>query len=130
MLLAEFGVGQVLLSMIWFFLFVMWIMILFRVFADIFRSQDLGGVAKVLWLIFVMVTPYLGAFVYLIARGQKMAEHQAADVAAQQAAMRDYIQTTAGTAGPATELARLAELHQQGHIDDAEFAAMKAKIIS
>lgn len=129
MLLADFGVGQVFLSMIWFFLFFLWIMILFRVFADIFRSRDLSGVAKVLWLIFVIVFPYLGAFVYLIARGHKMAEHAASDMATQEEAMRSYIQSAAGTGGPATELARLAELHEKGHIDDAEFAAMKAKII-
>lgn len=129
MLLAEFGVGQVFLSMIWFFLFFLWIMILFRVFADIFRSRDLSGIAKVLWLIFVIVTPYLGAFVYLVARGQKMAEHTAADMATQEAAMRTYIQSAAGTGGPASELARLAELHEKGLIDDAEFASMKAKII-
>src|SRR4051812_18166546 len=81
-MLAEFGVGQVLWSMMWFFLFFVWIMLLFQVFIDIFRSPDLGGFAKVMWVLFVVVLPYLGVFVYLIARGHKMAEHRVAEVQA------------------------------------------------
>lgn len=129
-MLATFGVGQVLISMIWFFLFIMWIMLLFNIFGDIFRSKDLSGVAKTLWLLFVIVTPYLGAFVYLIARGGKMAENQVAAVQAQDAAMQDYIRSAAGTsASPAEELARLADLKDKGVIDDAEFARLKAKVL-
>ena len=74
-LLAEFGTGQVFWSMLWFFLFFIWIWLLIIVFGDIFRSHDLGGWAKALWVIFVIVLPYLGVFVYLIARGHKMQEH-------------------------------------------------------
>ena len=74
-LLAEFGTGQVLWSMLWFFLFFIWIWLLIMVFGDIFRSHDLGGLAKALWVIFVIILPYLGVFVYLIARGHKMQEH-------------------------------------------------------
>jgi ABC-type multidrug transport system fused ATPase/permease subunit len=129
MILAEFGVGEVLLSMFWFFLFFLWIMLLFRVFADVFRSRDLSGVAKVLWLIFVIVLPYLGVFVYLIARGGKMAEHEIADAQAQESAVRDYIRSAAGTGSAAEELTRLADLRERGVIDEAEFAAMKAKVV-
>lgn len=129
-MLATFGVGQVLISMIWFFLFIMWIMLLFNIFGDIFRSKDLSGVAKTLWLIFVIVTPYLGAFVYLIARGGKMAENQVAAVQAQDAAMQEYIRSAAGTsASAADELARLADLKDKGVIDDAEFARLKSKVV-
>ena len=78
MILAEFGTGQVFLSMMYFFLFFIWIWLLIVVFGDIFRSHDLGGLAKALWVIFVIVVPYLGVFVYLIARGHKMSEHAAA----------------------------------------------------
>ena len=74
MFAEEFGTGQVFWSMIWFFLFFIWIWILITVFADIFRSHDMGGWAKALWVIFVIFLPYLGVFVYLIARG-KMHEH-------------------------------------------------------
>ena len=130
-MLAVFGVGQVLWSIIWFFLFFMWIMLLFQVFADIFRSHDLGGAAKALWLIFVIVLPYLGVFVYLIARGPKMAEHAQQQAEAQHAAMSAYIQNAAGTSGgPAAELERLAALKAAGTIDDAEFAQLKAKLLS
>jgi hypothetical protein len=74
---AQFGTGQVFLSMLWFFLFFIWIWLLIVVFADIFRSHDLGGWGKALWTIFVIVLPYLGVFVYLIARGGKMADRAA-----------------------------------------------------
>jgi Phospholipase_D-nuclease N-terminal len=74
---AQFGTGQVFLSMLWFFLFFIWIWLLVVVFGDIFRSHDLGGWGKALWTIFVIVLPYLGVFVYLIARGGKMGERSA-----------------------------------------------------
>ncbi len=129
-MLAVFGVGQVLWSIIWFFLFFMWIMILFQVTIDIFRSEDLSGGVKALWLIFVLVFPYLGVFVYLIARGDKIHERQFADAKAQQAQIDEYIRGAAGTsASPAEELARLADLKERGVIDDAEFAGLKSKII-
>ena len=99
-LAAEWGTGQVFWSMLWFFLFFIWIWLLIMVFADIFRSHDMGGVAKSLWVIFVILLPYLGVFVYLIARGHKMGEHAAQDAAAQDAASRQYIQSvTASSTG-------------------------------
>ena len=129
-LLAEFGSGQVLLSMLWFFLFFIWIWLLITVFADIFRSHDMGGFAKFLWVIFVIFLPYLGVFVYLIARGHKMSEHAMEAAQAQDAAARAYIQQAAGTSGStADELARLASLKDQGVIDEAEFQRLKAKAI-
>ena len=127
---ADFGSGQVFWSMLWFFLFFIWIWILITVFADIFRSHDMGGGAKALWVIFVIILPYLGVFVYLIARGHKMSEHAMEAAQAQNAAQRAYIQQAAGTApSTADELARLADLKQQGVIDDAEFQRLKAKAI-
>lgn len=129
-MLAAFGVGEVLLSMIWFFLFLMWIMLLFHIFGDIFRSKDLSGVKKVLWLAFVIITPYLGAFVYLIARGPQMTQNNIAALEAQEEAARAYIRSAAGTGpSPADELERIAALREKGVLDDAEFAAMKAKVL-
>jgi len=131
MLGSDFGSGQVFWSMLWFFLFIIWIWILITVFADIFRSHDLSGWAKALWVIFVIVFPYLGVFVYLIARGNKMSEHAQEAVQAQDAAARQYIKEAAGTGGsPADELARLADLKDKGVIDDAEFQRLKAKVVS
>ena len=131
MIAAEFGTGQVFWSMLWFFLFFIWIWLLIIVFSDIFRSRDLGGWGKALWTIFVIVLPYLGVFVYLIARGRKMQEH-ALDVAkAQDAAMRQYVQdVTSSSASPADEVAKLAALRDSGAISDAEFQQAKAKALS
>jgi hypothetical protein len=127
---TEFGTGQVLWSMLWFFVFFIWIWLLITVFADIFRSHDIGGFAKAVWVIFVIVVPYLGVFVYLIARGHKMHEHAVEAAQGQDAAARAYIQQAAGTtASAADELARLADLKERGVIDDAEFQRLKAKAI-
>ena len=131
MVLADFGSGQVLWSMLWFFMFFIWIWLLITVFADIFRSHDMGGGAKALWVIFVIIAPFLGIFVYLIARGHKMSEHAMEAAQAQDAAAKAYIQQAAGTAAsPADELARLADLKAKGVITDDEFNKMKAKLVS
>jgi type VI protein secretion system component VasK len=131
MLAEEFGSGQVLWSLLWFVMFFIWIWILITVFADIFRSHDLSGWAKALWVIFVIFIPYLGVFVYLIARGHKMAQHAQEAAAAQDAAARQYIQQAAGTAkSPADELHRLADLKDRGVIDEAEFQKLKAKVVT
>jgi hypothetical protein len=126
----DFGTGQVLWSMLWFFMFFIWIWLLITVFADIFRSHDIGGFAKAIWVIFVIVVPYLGVFVYLIARGHKMHDHAVEAAEAQDAAARQYIQQATGTqASTADELARIADLKERGVIDDAEFQKLKAKAI-
>ena len=131
MVAAEFGTGQVFWSFLWFFLFFIWIWLLIVVFGDIFRSQDLGGWAKAIWCIFIILVPYLGVFVYLIARGGKMHEHAMAAAQAQDQAMRQYVRDAAGTGGStADELARLADLHEKGVISDAEFEQLKAKALS
>lgn len=131
MLYAEFGTGQVFWSMIWITLFVIWLWLLFAIFGDIFRSEDLSGWGKALWSIFVIVMPYLGVFVYLIARGHKMQEHAVARAQAQDAAMREYVRGVAGTSGgPTDELVRLAELREKGMIDEAEYQQLKAKVIA
>jgi hypothetical protein len=131
MLGADWGVGEFLWSLIWFTLFFIWIWLLITVFADIFRSHDMGGLAKTLWVIFVIIAPFLGVFVYLIARGHKMSEHAMQQAQAAHAAQRAYIQEAAGTGGSAAdELARLADLKAKGVIDDAEFQSLKAKVLS
>jgi hypothetical protein len=130
MLGENWGVGQVLWSMIWFTIFIIWIALLIHVFIDIFRSHDLGGGAKALWTIFVIVMPYLGVFVYLIARGHKMGEHAMADAQARDAEMRAYVQSAAGTTSTSDELTKLAALRDKGVIDDAEFQQLKAKALA
>ena len=129
MLVAEMGTGQVLWSIFWFFLFFIWIMILFRVFGDIFMSHDLSGFAKVLWCIFVIFLPYLGVFVYLIARGHKMTEHAMQSAQAQDAAAREYIQSAVAAPSTSDELTKLAALKADGTLSQAEFDAAKAKLL-
>jgi type VI protein secretion system component VasK len=130
MFLAEdWGVGEFLWTLIWFTLFFIWIWLLIVVFADIFRSHDLGGWAKALWVIGIIIFPFLGVFIYLIARGHKMSEHAMKDAQAMDDAQRAYIQQVAGTGGAASELERLANLKSQGVIDDAEFQRLKAQVV-
>ena len=133
MTVMEFGNGDVFLSMLWFFLFFIWIWLLITVFADIFRSDDLSGWAKAFWTIFVVILPYLGVLIYLIARGHKMGEHAARDAARQEQQMREYVQSVAGTSGgtsAAEEIARLHDLQQKGAISQEEFEAAKAKLLA
>ena len=127
-MLAELGTGEMLWSIFWFFLFFIWIMILFRVFGDIFASSDLSGFAKTMWCIFVIFLPYLGVFVYLIARGDDMTKHAMQAAQAQDAAAREYIQSVATSSG-ADELAKLASLRADGTLTEAEFNAAKAKVL-
>jgi hypothetical protein len=129
LLAADWGTGQVFWSMLWFFLFFIWIWLLVIVFSDVFRSHDLSGVAKALWIIFIILVPYLGVFVYLIARGHKMQEHAVEAAQKQDAAMRTYVQSVA-TVSPADELAKLADLKAKGVIDDAEYERLKAKALA
>jgi hypothetical protein len=124
-----FGNGEVLLSLVWFTIFFIWIWLLLIVFSDIFRSHDMGGFAKFLWVVFIIFFPYLGIFVYLIARGNKMGQHAAADVAAADAASRQYIQGVVGSGSPSEELAKLADLKAKGVIDDSEFNKLKAQVV-
>jgi Short C-terminal domain/Phospholipase_D-nuclease N-terminal len=129
----EYTVGDAFLTMLWFFLFFIWIWLLISVFSDIFRSDDLGGWGKALWTVFVIFLPYLGVFVYLIARGKKMGEHAVRDHARQEQQMRDYVQSVAGSGGggssAAQEIERLHQLKNQGAITDDEFQAAKAKLL-
>ncbi len=134
MLLAsyQYPILDFFLTMLYFFLFVIWIWLLITVFIDIFRSHDMGGLAKALWVIFVIILPFLGVFVYLIARGSKMHERAAQEAANQQKAFDTYVKQTAGTPGATTadQLSKLADLKSQGVLSDAEFEAQKAKILA
>ena len=131
MLAAEFGTGQVFWSMLRFFLWVIWIWMLVAVFADIFRSHDLSGWAKAGWSVFVLVLPYLGVFVYLIARGGKMQEHAVEAAQARDTAFRGYVKDVAGNgASTADEISRLAKLRDQGTLSEDEFQQLKQRAMA
>ncbi|MGO8826003.1 MAG: SHOCT domain-containing protein [Acidimicrobiales bacterium] len=132
MLASSYPILDAFLTMLYFFLFIIWIWLLIMVFMDIFRSHDMGGWAKALWVIFIIILPFLGVFVYLIARGGKMHERAAQQAADQQKAFDAYVKQAAGTSGDTTadQLSKLAGLKSQGVITDAEFDAQKAKILA
>lgn len=126
---AEFGSGQVLWSLLWFFLFVLWLYLLITIFIDIFRSHDLGGWAKALWALLILLLPFAGILIYLIVRGGRMHERQAPSAQAHDDAMALYMRGAGGPPSSADELAELAELHTSGALDDEEYAAAKAKLL-
>jgi hypothetical protein len=128
----QYPILDFFLTMLEFFLFVIWIWLLIMVFSDIFRSHDLGGWGKALWSIFIIVIPFLGVFVYLIARGGSMHDRAAEQAAQQQQAFDQYVKQAAGTPGEssADQLHKLADLKSQGVLTDAEFEAQKAKILA
>jgi hypothetical protein len=112
------------------FLLIVWIWLAISVFFDIFRSHDMGGVAKALWVLFIIIFPFLGILVYLIARGGKMHERADAAAARQQRAFNAYVQQTAGTSSAADQLTKLADLREKGVLTPEEFEAQKAKILA
>jgi hypothetical protein len=125
--------GHFLLGLFEFFIFFAWIMCLFYVFADIFRSHDIGGWAKFFWVLFIIILPLLGVLVYLIARGKGMAERNMKDAAAMQAAQADYIRSVAASGGgtaPADQIASAKQLLDSGAISQAEFDQLKAKALA
>jgi len=130
MLAYDYPARGIFLSMLYFFIFFIWIMLLFRIFSDIFRSRDMGGFAKTLWVLFVVLMPFLGVFIYVIVRGRSMSAREVANATAQNEAFRTYVQQTASSGGTADELTKLAELKNSGAITQAEFDAAKAKALA
>ena len=130
MILADYPFFGVLWSMLVFFVWVAWFMLLFRIIGDIFRRRDLGGGGKTLWLIFTLFLPFLGVFVYLIANNDEMAKRDLERHQAAQAQFNDYVQQAAGSGGPAAEIDKAKQLLDSGAITESEFAAIKAKALA
>ena len=132
---------DIFLSVLYFFGWVLWLMLMFWIITDIFRSDDLSGWAKAAWLVGIIILPLVGILIYLIARGGSMHERQEARARAQDAAFRDYVRQAAATDGSAApagnggattasdELAKLASLHQRGVLNDDEFARAKSRVV-
>ena len=119
---------DVLFAMLWFFLFIIWIWLLITIFVDIFRSP-MSGWAKAGWSIFIIILPFLGVFIYLIANGGKMQERQTEAAVAAQSAQDSYIKSVAGTENTADQLKTLSDLHDAGKLTDDEYNAQKAKLL-
>jgi hypothetical protein len=127
-MIASYPFLDVFWSMLVFFMFFIWLMILFRVFADVFRRHDIGGGGKALWIIFVIVLPFLGVLVYLLTQNDGMTQRALEGAQVQRAQMDDYVRSVAG--GAAGEIEKAKGLLDSGAITQAEFDAMKAKALA
>jgi hypothetical protein len=127
----DYPILGVFWTMVMFFLWLAWIIWLFRVFGDIFNSDDMSGFAKSMWSILVVVLPFLGVLIYMIARGPKMAERSVREAQARDDEFNAHLEQTMGSsAGTADELAKLSDLKAKGIISDAEFAQQKSKLLA
>ena len=130
MVLADYPFLDVLWTLFVIFIWVIWFWLLITVFADVFRRHDIGGGKKTLWLIFVIVVPFLGVFIYLISQSGAMAERNANKMQAQQAQMDSYVKSVAAAGGAAAEIEKAKQLLDSGAISQAEYDAIKAKALS
>ena len=127
---ADYPFLNILWSMIIFFLWVAWIWVLILILSDVFRRHDLSGWGKAGWTFFLIVLPFLGALIYLIAQGDGMAQRRAQDVQGQRAQMDDYVRSAAGSGGPAAEVDKAKQLLDSGAINQTEYEALKAKALA
>jgi hypothetical protein len=126
---ADYPFLDVLWTMILFFAFFIWIWLLIRVFADIFRRRDIGGGKKTMWVLFVIFFVFLGVLIYLIVNGQEMGERDIGEARARQAEFDQYVQSVAASGGAAAEIEKAQKLLESGAITQAEFDAIKAKAL-
>ena len=130
LLASSYPFLDVLWTMFIFFLWIIWFWLLFTVFVDVFRRHDIGGGKKALWLIFVIILPFLGVFIYIIVENDGMTQRNLDRAKAQQAQFDSYVRETAGGGGAATEIANAKQLLDQGTITQAEFNAIKQKALA
>jgi hypothetical protein len=129
-LATDYPFLDILWTMLVFFAWVIWFWLLITVFSDLFRRHDLSGWAKAAWIVFVIVVPYIGVFVYLIANNKGMTERRAKEVQAAQSQLDDYVRTTAGSGGAAAEIDKAKQLLDSGAITQDEFDKLKAKALT
>ena len=127
---ADYPFLDVLWTLIIFFVWIIWFFLLFRVIVDIFRRKDIGGGSKTLWLLFVILLPFLGVFVYLIVNSDEMADRDARQAQASQQQFDSYVKEVAGTGGAAAEIDKAKQLRDSGAITQEEFNSLKAKAIA
>jgi hypothetical protein len=127
---ADYPFLDVLWSMIIFFVWVTWIWMMILILSDVFRRRDLSGWGKAAWTFFLIILPFLGALIYLIAQSDGMAERRAQDARGQREQMDDYVRSVAGSGGAAAEIDKAKALLDSGAINQAEFEAIKAKALA
>jgi hypothetical protein len=130
MIAADYPFLDLFWTMLIFFAWVCWILLLFRVFADIFRRRDISGWRKAAWIVFVIVLPFLGVLIYLIANAKEMGHRDVEESRAAHAQFDDYVKSVAGAPGPAAEIDKAKQLLDSGAIDQAEYDAIKAKALA
>ena len=130
MVLADYPFLEVLWTMLIFFVWIAWFMLLIRIVGDVFRRRDIGGGMKTLWLLFILFVPFLGVFVYLIAENNEMAERDMAQARKAQSEFDTYVQSVSGAGGSATEIEKAKQLLDQGAIDQTEDEAIKRKALA
>jgi hypothetical protein len=129
-LASDYPFLDVMWTMLAFFIWIAWFMLLFRIIGDIFRRRDVGGGAKTLWTVFVILLPFLGVFVYLISQNDGMTQRAMDDAQKQQSQMDDYVRSVATGSSPAAEIEKAQALLDSGAISDSEYAALKAKALA
>jgi phospholipase D-like protein/putative oligomerization/nucleic acid binding protein len=127
---SDYPFLDVMWTMLVFFVWIAWFMLLFRIIGDIFRRKDIGGGGKTLWMIFVIVLPFLGVFVYLVSQNDGMTQRTLEQVQAQQSQMDDYVRSVASTGSPAAEIEKAQGLLDSGAISQSEYEALKAKALA
>jgi Phospholipase_D-nuclease N-terminal/Short C-terminal domain len=127
---ADYPFLNILWSTIIFFVWVAWIWMLILILSDVFRRHDLSGWGKAGWTLFMIILPFLGALIYLIAQGDGMAQRRAQDVQGQRAQVDEYVRSVAGSGGPAAEIEKAKQLLDSGAITQTEFDAIKAKALA
>ncbi|GGO86051.1 SHOCT domain-containing protein [Wenjunlia tyrosinilytica] len=132
LLADDFPLLNAFWTMLWFFLLVLWLFLLFRVVGDVFRDDSLGGWGKAAWILFIIVLPYLGVLVYLIARGRGLGERELSSALAQRDARDAYLRqsASASSGSHADELAKLSDLKNRGELTQGEYEQAKAKILA
>ena len=130
MLAADYPFLDVLWTMLILFAWIIWFWLLITVFADLFRRHDIGGGSKALWIIFVILLPFLGVFIYLISQSRHMAERNIKSMEAQQAQMDAHIKSVASSGGAADEIDKAKKLLDSGAITQAEYDSIKAKALA
>jgi len=130
LLAADYPFLDVMWTMLVFFLWVAWFWLLFAVWTDLFRRSDVSGGGKALWLVFTILLPFLGVFVYLIVEHDGMTQRTIERASAQRTQLDDYVRQTAGTGGAAAEIEKAKQLLESGAISQAEYEALKQKALA
>ncbi len=127
--MEDFSFGDVILSTLWFMLVFAWIWLMISILTDVFRDPEVSGWGKAAWTLFLIVLPWVGALVYLITRGPSMNARHRDRVRAQEAEVRDYVRSAAGTTSAADELGKLADLQRRGILTESEYARAKSALL-